>query len=276
MKVDVVLISYNQRAFIAKAVDSILSQRVDADVNVNLIIADDVSTDGTLEIIKEHLAGADIHAEFLLKDKNVGYILNYKQAFAACDGDYVAILEGDDYWLEGHLQQHIDLLKSFPEVAMSMNSFNWINPDGLIGIRKWDRCSAVKMLHLEDLIVNGNCLGNLSACFFRTELIKCLPDKFFSYNIADWEIGVFMAQYGNVAILEDVTSLYRLSDKGQWAGLSEKQKRYSIVRDLANMDSLFDRKYHSFCRKYEFKIKHPRLQRIKHRCGVVIRGIFGK
>ena len=276
MTIDIILISYNQEAYIAEAVNSILCQKVDDDVTLRLIVADDVSTDRTLEIIQQHLAEANIQHIFLPKEKNVGYVQNYKQAFAACIGDYVAILEGDDYWLEGHLQQHVDLFRSFPEVTMSMNSFNWINTDGRIGIRNWDACGGVKMLQLEDLIINGNCLGNLSACVFRTELIKRLPEKFFLYNIADWEIGVFMAQYGRIAILEEITSMYRLSNKGQWAGLSEKQKRSSIIKDLANIDRLFDRKYHTFCRKYEFKIKHPKLQHIKHRCGVALRSLFGK
>ncbi len=276
MELDIILISYNQEAFIARAVDSILAQRLAEDVKLKLIVADDVSTDGTPDIIKEHLAGSCIPAEFLPKEKNIGYIRNYKQAFAACMGDYVAILEGDDYWLEGHLQQHIDFLTAHEEYSMSMNRHFRLMPGGEFKEGGWGSMGDFRTVGIDEQLGSGNQLGNLSACMFRGSLVRSIPDPFYDLNMADWELGAYMAQFGPIAILRQQTSVYRISDKGQWAGLTDGEKKAALVADLRAMDSFFGGKYHAFCRKYEFKIKHPKLQRIKHSCGVALRRLFGK
>ena len=276
MKLDIILISFNQEAYIAQAVDSILAQQFSCDVKLNLIVADDVSTDGTLGIIRERLATSDMHAEFLPKGKNVGYVINYKQAFAACEGDYVAILEGDDYWLEGHLQQHMDFLETHKDYSMSMNRYFRLMPGGEFKEGGWGCMGDFRTVGIDEQLGSGNQLGNLSACMFRGSLVRSIPDPFYDLNMADWELGAYMAQFGPIAILRQQTSVYRISDKGQWAGLTDDQKKSALVADLRAMDSFFGGKYHAFCRKYEFKIKHPKLQRIKHSCGVALRRIFGK
>lgn len=274
MELDIILISYNQEAFIAKAIDSILAQKVADNIKLNLYIADDVSTDSTLDIVKEHLAGSDIHAEFLPKQRNAGYIQNYRQAFAACKGDYIAILEGDDYWLKNHLNQHITFLEEHNDCSMSMNEHHRLLPDGTLHEPAWNQESDVRRVSIEEQIGSGNQLGNLSACIFRGILIRELPDSFFDLNMADWELGAFMAQYGDIAILKGSTSVYRISSKGQWAGLTVKEKEKSLIADLKAMDEFFDRRYHGLCQKYKFKVLHPHLQKIKHSCGVTIRKIL--
>ena len=96
MKIDIILITYNQEQYIAQAVESILLQRVNDDVQVRVIVADDCSTDKTLEIIKSYEDKSPFPFVYLSVEDNMGHVRNYQRAFAACVGDYVAILEGDD------------------------------------------------------------------------------------------------------------------------------------------------------------------------------------
>lgn len=276
MQVDIILITYNQENYIRQAVDSILFQQVSPDVKLRLLVADDVSTDNTLSIIKESLQNSTIDVDYLPKSCNIGFVKNYQQAFRACHGDFVAILEGDDYWLQGHIQQHVDFLIAHPECSMSMNNHARL----YIGENRLENadqnCPDVRYVPLAEQLGCGNQLGNLTACMFRGNYVRALPDNFFTLNIADWELGAFMAQYGLLAILKESTSVYRISANGQWAGLDSKEKRRQLLRDLHAMDVFFGKKYHSYCKKYQFKVCHPHLQTIKHKCGVVFRRMLRK
>ena len=95
MKINIILITYNHSNYIRPALESILMQETSYDVEI--IVADDCSTDNTVEIIKEYESKTKFVFLYLHKDQNIGYIRNYQQAFATCTGDYVAIMEGDDY-----------------------------------------------------------------------------------------------------------------------------------------------------------------------------------
>ena len=120
MKVNVILITYNHSQYIRQTLESILVQEISHEVEI--IVADDCSPDNTVDIIREYQDKTSFTFTFLEERQNLGYIRNYQRAFAACTGDYVAIMEGDDYWHKpNHLQNHIDYLEKYPESSMSFN-----------------------------------------------------------------------------------------------------------------------------------------------------------
>ena len=123
MKLNIILITYNQQNYIRQTVESILMQTTDFDFNI--VVADDCSPDSTLDIIKEYVEESKIEFVFLKNEKNLGYTENYKRAFAACNAEYIAIMEGDDYWTSPlHLQKHVDFLDLHKEYSMSFSSWS--------------------------------------------------------------------------------------------------------------------------------------------------------
>ena len=95
-KVSVHVISYNQRAFIREAVDSALAQDYP---NLEVVIADDASTDGTAEILAEYERSNPGRVTAVLGDRNVGITANSNRGLEACAGDLVAFMGGDDVLL---------------------------------------------------------------------------------------------------------------------------------------------------------------------------------
>ena len=82
MKLDVVLVTYNHTKFIEESLRSVLYQKTDFDFDI--LIADDLSTDDTLEKIKKIEKETRIPFHYLKSEKNLGITKNYQRAFHAC------------------------------------------------------------------------------------------------------------------------------------------------------------------------------------------------
>ena len=97
-KVSVCMITYNHANYIEKAIESILSQI--GNFEIELVIANDNSPDNTDEIIKACIQNNNTKhkIKYIHNTKNIGMMPNFEQAINACDGDFLAICEGDDYW----------------------------------------------------------------------------------------------------------------------------------------------------------------------------------
>lgn len=257
MKLNIVLISYNQEQYIAQAVESILMQRVNDDVQVRVIVADDCSKDRTLEIIKSYEEKSPFPFVYLAADTNLGISKNYQRAFAACDGDYIAILEGDDWWSSpNHIEQHIRFLDAHKECSMSMNTITFFTQEtqeskpAYWGYGNYD----VYYVDTKRQITEGNQLGNLSACFFRTSCIKKIPDSLYSISIADWMLGVMLSQQGSIALLKESTSVYRTNANSTWASLSRKQQVKRMLKLSKQYDKYQNGQYHIYWKRFRRKL----------------------
>lgn len=249
--IDVILCCYNQEKYIAQAVESIISQKVDAQVQV--IVADDCSTDKTLEIIRSYEKQSPFPFVYLTEDHNVGLSANYKRAFAACSAEYTAILEGDDWWCEPwHLSQQFQFLQKKKQYSMSFNYFGRYYQDE-------ERCDASQWpyrgvnhikIKLRHQLAWGNQIGNLSACMFRTRLLKLLPDELFLTDFADWDLGVLMALHGPIGLLHGRTSMYRVNNQGLWSALSADEKNESMNNTIQSLEPMLPKCCDKYIKEY--------------------------
>jgi len=101
---------YNRDKYIARALDSILMQKVN--FSYEMVVGDDFSTDDTRKILLTYQQKYPEKFVLLLPEKNQGALNNALQIYKNCKGKYIAILEGDDYWnYEYKLQKQIDFLE---------------------------------------------------------------------------------------------------------------------------------------------------------------------
>ena len=140
----VCIATYNHEAFIAEAIESVLSQQCDEAMRI--YIGDDASTDGTSSVCRRY-AGQDKRIMYIRRETNMGLVRNtidlYRRIMA--DGaDYVAMLDGDDFWChEGKLQMQVDYLRAHPEcgfvhtggrVLSGSNKWTFGQREGVYGI----------------------------------------------------------------------------------------------------------------------------------------------
>lgn len=92
-KVSVVSITYNHEAFIRETLDGFVAQKTDFPVEI--VIADDASTDATAAIIQDYTNRYPHLFRAILRPTNVGIYANLTDALSAARGEYLAICEGD-------------------------------------------------------------------------------------------------------------------------------------------------------------------------------------
>ena len=108
--VSVCMTTYNHEQYIAQAIESVISQQFNFDVEI--IIGEDCSTDNTIAICREYKAKYPECIRIVTSENNIGMHANYRRTIEACRGKYIAMLDGDDYFTDpDKLQMQVDLLE---------------------------------------------------------------------------------------------------------------------------------------------------------------------
>lgn len=224
MKLDIILITYNQEQYIAQAVESILMQRVNEDVQVRVIVADDCSTDNTLEIIKSYEEKSPYPFVYLSVEQNMGVAANYKRAYEATEAEFVAVMEGDDWWCDTHrLQKHLDYLSSHPDCVLTKNNYMQYSQRNNI----WSVEQAnVNILTLKQSLKNY-VLANMSCTVFRGDCVRNMDKRVYEYGhnqwreATDWYTHIYVLQKGYGYVFDEVMSVYRV-DTGENISRTER------------------------------------------------------
>lgn len=105
MKVSVIMPVYNAQAYVGQAIESVLKQQVE----MELIIIDDASTDKTIDILKKYKG--DKRVFIITNKKNMGVCKSRNVGTAMAKGEYIAFLDADDWWDETKLKKQLQLMK---------------------------------------------------------------------------------------------------------------------------------------------------------------------
>lgn len=113
-KVSVVIATYNHEKYIRHTLESVLAQKTNFEFEV--LVGEDCSSDGTAAIVREYAEKyPDIIVPFI-REKNLGMGGNIVDLVMRTTGEYVAFIEGDDYWIDDYkLQKQVDFLDSHPD-----------------------------------------------------------------------------------------------------------------------------------------------------------------
>ena len=226
--VSVLMLTYNHGRFIEQAVASVLAQR--CDTPFELLIGDDGSTDGTLAICQQLQSQHPGTIRLIHSPTNVGIHQNFLRVLIRCRAPLVALLEGDDYWIDpGKLHQQQALIAANPGYAMvataTQNRINRLGVDGC--------------LKLTDLLRRYPI--HTSSLLFRKELAIPFP-RFPTAALDSLLIG-HLAQRGDCGYLNREMSYYRRHSDGIWTGATRQQRLQDTRACIAAMDSYFQGRY---------------------------------
>lgn len=113
----VCIITFNHVLYIKQAIDSVLEQQTN--FKFNILIADDHSTDGTQQILKEYQQKYPDKIELIIQEKNIGPAKNFDILINQPNTNFIAYLDGDDYWIDKNkLQMQFDAFKENVNVGL--------------------------------------------------------------------------------------------------------------------------------------------------------------
>lgn len=230
MKLSVCVITYNHERYIRQALDSVLVQRLD--VPWEVVVGEDCSTDGTGVIVREYAARHPERIRLLDTPHNLGAFgkHNFVRTLGECRGEYVALLEGDDYWTDpDKLRRQVEFLDANPTHAACFHPVDVVDAAGRV-TDEFPR-TAQSDFGLDDLI-RGNVIPTCSVVF-RRGLFGAFPAWFYDCVAGDWPLHLLNARHGRARRLPGRMGAYRVHAGGVWSRHAEAHRLRETVRLLA-------------------------------------------
>lgn len=219
LKVSVCMITYGHEQFIREAIEGVLMQ--ECDFAVELILANDCSPDQTDSVIQDILSNHPKASwiKYFKNEKNKGMMPNFIFAMQQCQGQFIALCEGDDYWIDPlKLQKQVDFLETNPEYVIHSSAAKIIRGDVLndeiIGLdinRKiFDETNFYSQNHLVTCTV-----------MFRNDFADLLK-HFPNVTFGDWFLYIMILNHSKLKAYRscEFFSVYRIHESGVMMSLS--------------------------------------------------------
>lgn len=245
VKVSVLMLTYNHEKYIADAIESVVKQKTS--FPFELVIGEDCSTDSTASICREYQSKYPDLIRLTTNDQNLGLQENFIRSYNQCRGEYMAICEGDDFWINKHkLQIQADFLDQHKEYSACFHrALNYYQEDGSKSIGNGGYQKKVNTVFD---IINSNPITNVTV-MFRRGLFGELPAWFSKVTSYDFAIHVLNAEHGDVYFMNKVMAVYRQHKESIWSmATSEKQILISVINRQLLIDHYKD-KNKSICDK---------------------------
>ncbi|MBF0336642.1 MAG: glycosyltransferase [Nitrospirae bacterium] len=207
-KVSVLMPTYNNDAFVAEAIEGCLSQTYK---NLEICISDDCSTDRTVDVVMAYKERYPDIIKLFVQPYNMGVYsiaINVNKSLDMCQGQYIAICEGDDIMLPERLQHQVGFLENNPHcIAVTHNcevfdsGMGKIDNDFFGYLNTADRSTSY-------LIKFGNHVHT------PTVMFRNLRDTPFRTNpsikrMLDWYLFIEMSMHGTIAHQDLTLTRYR-------------------------------------------------------------------
>ena len=189
-KVSACLIVYNHEKYISDCLEGALAQKVD--FGYEIVVSEDCSTDRTREICRDYQKKYPEKIKLFFNETNLGLSGNWLKSWTRCQGDYLAICEGDDYWTDPRkLQKQVAWLEKHPDFALSSHNAEVVQNGEVV--RKYCPTNHPKIMDLQDLLTYGSGVATCSLVIKR-KTIENLPDWLPQLRSHDVNVQILAAQ----------------------------------------------------------------------------------
>lgn len=122
--ISVIMATYNHQKFVAQAIHSVLIQ---TGVDFELLIADDGSTDGTREVVASI---RDERIRYFPSEVNRGACAVTNELIEGARGEFIALNNSDDFWVDGKLAYQLRLMREQPELGACFGRARFVDKNG--------------------------------------------------------------------------------------------------------------------------------------------------
>ena len=286
--VTVIATCFNHKSFVVNALESIRAQSYK---NVELIIVDDHSTDGSQDVIAGWLKRTGTRAKFLAHRKNMGICRSRNDALGHASGKYVACISTDDMWLPERLAAHTAILEKLPTTTAAVYSDAYLmdeTGDAVEGmfIERYRSADPPDGGTYEALL-EGNFIPSLATLVRRSAMQAIGPyDERLVFE--DWDMWLRLSQRYDFAYSSTPVARYRLVPTSLMRDLLGRRRAELAVSELrirlkhvgrsaasdhllgfgldANLEDLYQHRHHRRCEYYRRVAEHNCNRRLLDVC----------
>lgn len=221
--VSVYMITYNHEAFIGMAIESVMMQKTN--FPFELVIGEDNSTDNTRAICNYYLKKYPDKIKLITSENNVGAQANFLRTMRACSHKYIAMCEGDDYWVDvNKLQKQVEFLETNSDYTMVCHESLMFYQNMEKPPRYFSMFNTPKYISFEDICKKWSIAT--ATIVFRQEIVNEICNFHEKYNVhnEDLLVQMFCAHYGKVWFLNEIMAAYRMTLSGSSMSALYKEK----------------------------------------------------
>ncbi len=223
-EVSVRVVTYNHERFIGRALDSAVNQKTNFPYEI--VIGEDLSTDNTRAVVRQYEERYPDLIRVNYHETNLGRQFNYYNTLNSCRGRYIALLDGDDYWIsDAKLQIQYDFLEAHAEypLCFHMNRVEWADTSRPVRTVSRDKSeyTARDILHTNYVTP--------SAAMFRSASVPKISEVYDNVPFCDWPFYLAIARMGPLYALKDVLGVKTVQDGGVWTSMSKRDQLGAVI-----------------------------------------------
>lgn len=220
------LLTYNHEAYIGRAIDSVLAQ----DADFELIITEDRSTDRTGELVEAAAARDPARIRLIRSEVNLNTNRVTTRAIETAGGDYIAFLDGDDYWTDPRkLSKQAAVLEARPELAMVFCDAEIVDAEGRTTAPSFLATAPAPAVGTYADIAASNYIAGPTP-LIRRSAVAASPSWFEHAEFGDWPLYLLAAEQGDICLIPEVMAAYRVHGGGYWTGMDADVKARRAIR----------------------------------------------
>ncbi|MGY1703980.1 glycosyltransferase [Geodermatophilus sp. SYSU D00697] len=225
MRLTVILNTYNHERYIAQAVDSVLMQETSFPFEV--VVIDDCSEDGTSAILERYARHNPDRLRVVLLPDNRCDNRAFAQLYDQTQSDYVAVLDGDDYWTRpDKLERQVTFLDRHPDCTICFHNVTVVDEEGT-PTAVFNVPDQRPFSTIEDLFEYTFIAG--CSPVLRRAAVDRLPSWYGTAPVGDLPLYLLHAERGRIGYLDEVMGAYRVHGGGFWSGRSRRQQLELLV-----------------------------------------------
>lgn len=213
--VSVIMLTYGHEEFIEEALNGVLNQH--CEFEVELIIANDKSPDGTSKVVERvqrtHPNGSWVkHHEHSV---NKGIQWNFIWATEQVKGKYVALCEGDDFWVDNKkLQKQVNFLENNDSYSGVFNPARQIYEcSGKERTRNIYKNYNESEFSFEKILFLGGGFYPTASFLFKADVLKGNPSDIWMHSTGDYPLALLVANHGKIGYIDEVMTVYRVQNQ---------------------------------------------------------------
>lgn len=203
--VSVLIVTYNQKEYLKECIESVLNQDYE---NIEIIVADDCSQDGTQDMLREY--NEKYPNKFILKlsEKNQGITTNSNLAHFSCNGKYISWMGGDDLMLSGKIRKQVDYMENNPNCTVCYHDLDVFESETNKTLYLYNEKIKIDGA-LKEYIKNGVINGACSTMIRKDKTPKRGFNEFLPVA-SDWFFVVeTLSNGGTINYIDEVLGRYR-------------------------------------------------------------------